>query len=71
MLRLNTNLICTNTTTCMSVERGARATLLGTNTFTGVTNEYNIDGVNTTNAAINALTPKRTTGNGLSIVELE
>lgn len=60
-----------NVTTAVKAERGGRLYMLGTPTFTGVTNEYSIDGTIYTQANISALSPKRVVGTNLSVVEFE
>lgn len=70
-LQVQADLVCTSTTTCMNTAGGARSAVMVAPTFTGVTNEYTVDGTSYTHSFINGLAPKRVTGNAGSILELE
>ena len=62
-------LTCTNVTTCMTLQRGARVFLSNPPVRTGVTNDILLDGVTYTDTFFEALSPIRITGNAGSILE--
>lgn len=62
-------LSCSFLTTCVRVVRGGRANLTAVPTFSGVTNQYEVDSAVFTEAQFSSFSPVRIVGSNLSVLE--